>query len=605
MSNLTQIYKCLNDYIESEQTNGALLITGQWGSGKTFYMKHYINDNKSNFYFSMISLFGLSSTEEIKKCINRELSRVIAKIDENSIFHKAFSGIKKVTDNYKEDSEAIHLVDTILNSNIYDYIGLSEKIKDKKLVLVFDDFERCKVDIIDILGLINFYCETMNIKVIIIADEKHISDNINEDKEDNKNDSYHEFKEKVIYKTFTLLPDYKEVISLIIKSYKESGSNYQNFLEENVGVLVNALEESTYNNFRSIKSVVIDFEKIYLLYVNLCNFNNSHVFKSYELQAIRLSLYQYCAFTLEYRAGNAVYHDIFESDNFTEDGEKINTETDLYPYMEKYNHEIYDSINEAESILRFVENGLWDEEAVKASIQNIINRYKPLDLKPYELFLSHKTYKLEWDMFEKGYVDALERSYSGELSSDELLTFLIKIARIHRDEIELPELPDYAKMDKAYRIENRFDEPDSPFGPAQGIVEDNASELAKKIRDFLNRKTLIKRENDAISILKEYFTCPENKSSSDIYSIGKVIPTQELIDLFLYKIINTRNEYREEIGNIFLNHCAAQCSKVQLDEIIEELQTFLNSIEKDQIAKLIIKGFIISLNTDSVQRDMI
>ena len=43
--------------------------------------------------------------------------------------------------------------------------GEEQPIK-KKLVLVFDDFERCKIGVIDLLGIINTYVEDKRIRTI-------------------------------------------------------------------------------------------------------------------------------------------------------------------------------------------------------------------------------------------------------------------------------------------------------------------------------------------------------------------------------------------------------------------------------------------------------
>lgn len=66
--------------------------------------------------------------------------------------------------------------------------GEEQPVK-KKLVLVFDDFERCKIGVIDLLGIINTYVEDKRIKTIVIASEDNIEDEEN----------YKTFKEKVVH----------------------------------------------------------------------------------------------------------------------------------------------------------------------------------------------------------------------------------------------------------------------------------------------------------------------------------------------------------------------------------------------------------------------
>lgn len=44
-------------------------------------------------------------------------------------------------------------------------------IEEKHVVLVFDDLERCCLDIVDVLGAINDYCENQKFHTIIVANQ--------------------------------------------------------------------------------------------------------------------------------------------------------------------------------------------------------------------------------------------------------------------------------------------------------------------------------------------------------------------------------------------------------------------------------------------------
>ena len=49
-------------------------------------------------------------------------------------------------------------------------------LNNKKVVLVFDDLERSKLDTVDILGCINEYCENRGFHTIVIANEDKLKD---------------------------------------------------------------------------------------------------------------------------------------------------------------------------------------------------------------------------------------------------------------------------------------------------------------------------------------------------------------------------------------------------------------------------------------------
>ena len=98
------------------------------------------------------------------------------------------------------------LVDVgMYRAGLYDLVAVSSQIScrqngsitKKELVLVFDDFERSKIDKIELLGVINDYCENDGIKTILVADEEHID-----------GDEYRAFKEKLISRTVKIRADY-------------------------------------------------------------------------------------------------------------------------------------------------------------------------------------------------------------------------------------------------------------------------------------------------------------------------------------------------------------------------------------------------------------
>lgn len=59
------------NFIERKEETGALLITGKWGSGKTFYIKNLVDElnKEKKEYLSVISLFGIDSVENLTKAV--------------------------------------------------------------------------------------------------------------------------------------------------------------------------------------------------------------------------------------------------------------------------------------------------------------------------------------------------------------------------------------------------------------------------------------------------------------------------------------------------------------------------------------------------------
>jgi len=225
------------DFISAKENNGALLITGQWGCGKSYLVKHISEKlNKTEeYYIAVISLFGIQSVATLNHCVKE------AYLDANTGFlgKTARKVGKVVAETVKEGTEVAATVTSFLTAptsailsgvsqgisslmsiNAFDLIAVKNVIErdGRKFVLVFDDFERCSIDVIDLLGAINEYCENKKIKAIVVCDEDHI-----------QHPKYVEFKEKLISRTLRLHPNYNEIITGIVDTYEETAPGYKHF----------------------------------------------------------------------------------------------------------------------------------------------------------------------------------------------------------------------------------------------------------------------------------------------------------------------------------------------------------------------------------------
>ena len=59
----------INLFIKSEENNGALLITGKWGCGKSYLIKECASDLevKDHYAIAIISLFGVDTIATLNK----------------------------------------------------------------------------------------------------------------------------------------------------------------------------------------------------------------------------------------------------------------------------------------------------------------------------------------------------------------------------------------------------------------------------------------------------------------------------------------------------------------------------------------------------------
>ncbi|URZ15787.1 P-loop NTPase fold protein [Clostridium felsineum] len=165
-----EILTTIKNYIDKASYNYAVLIDGNWGSGKTFFVKNYLinelkehnNKEKKIIY---ISLYGVTTTNEISKRIFIETIPFSEKLKSQ--------GVKTVTGLGKFIASTIFTVKGTSIKNIE--FSIEDFLKLKDCILIFDDLERCSMNINEVLGYINNFVEHENMKVIIVANEKEIS----------------------------------------------------------------------------------------------------------------------------------------------------------------------------------------------------------------------------------------------------------------------------------------------------------------------------------------------------------------------------------------------------------------------------------------------
>lgn len=284
---MKHIKKVVINYIYKPQsTSSALMISGPWGCGKTFYfqkeLKKSIEEHKKHvnkMEVVYISLNGLSSLSEIT---------------DQLVGHK-LNGLEKIK-NTKIGKLSIGLVKSATSIGLRAFVGakgtdfdnvkLHELLNFSNSVLCFDDLERVshKLGIDEVLGFINrnFIEIDKPNKVIIIGDEKQI------DKEKSK--KYHLIKEKVIGRTLYFKPDIEVFIDLKIKNEK---NNFREFLIRNKEFLKERIEQAHMINLRTI---LFMFDSLKTVYKEI------KIEKEHHVEKVIISAV--LSYSFEYKRGN-------------------------------------------------------------------------------------------------------------------------------------------------------------------------------------------------------------------------------------------------------------------------------------------------------------
>ena len=173
---MEELVESILDYIRSDYKDYAIMINGEWGSGKTYFWNNKIRKqidslrlNGKQYTTIYMSLYGISNLEEISKKIFIETTQLM---DKNLKKYMNATGQLSIPEYAKTGLDMANLFGVTQNGDKIDYAKFFST--DDK-VLCFDDLERANVDVIDILGYINNFVEHDHIKTIIICNEKELS----------------------------------------------------------------------------------------------------------------------------------------------------------------------------------------------------------------------------------------------------------------------------------------------------------------------------------------------------------------------------------------------------------------------------------------------
>lgn len=256
------IVEYIASYIESSQRpEYAVLIDGEWGSGKTHLIGEIlksITQKNSQIKIFKTSLYGIKSISDIESDFFRQAHPILS--SKCAIFGKALGkailkGALKIDfDNDKTEDITIEVKD--LNGMIS-----KEDIDTDEHVLVFDDLERCSMDIVELFGYINFFIETHKYKTILITNETVLKSLWSRSKNQNKTLTYEQIKEKLVGKTLHITPDIEEATQAFI--CKEPDNTIKNLYNKNKNNIIKIFKESQYDNMRYIRLALYDFSIAY------------------------------------------------------------------------------------------------------------------------------------------------------------------------------------------------------------------------------------------------------------------------------------------------------------------------------------------------------
>ena len=447
---MDDLIESILDYVRSDYTDYAIMINGEWGSGKTYFWNNQVKKkieslklNGKKFTTIYMSLYGISNLEEISKKIFMETSQLM---DRNLRKYMSANGQTTIPEYAKTGIDMANFFGNGSNGGKLDY---EEFFSTDDKVLCFDDLERANVDVIDILGYINNFVEHDHIKTIIICNEKELSTKIKNsnlemktfiatyllDKQGelNKSDKpmvekiqekiehvfdkaidYERIKEKLVGETFEYAPQFDYIINGILMRF-ENNRELIRFLRENTELIISTFKKSGTRNLRILKHALNDFNKIYEEVNKFFPNTNNRVMQTMLIFTIAVSF--------EIKAGkitkekfknikdNEEYKSILVSSRVLMDNRQF--------YIKEFDGNYYYNFKADYRFFKFIEyyvrTRIFDMKLFKSEMEAVNASPKEKKIPAYKKILVEEYWKVQDDQFGKIVDEILEDVKKGEL----------------------------------------------------------------------------------------------------------------------------------------------------------------------------------------------
>lgn len=292
------IIQALNDYLKIDNPGYGILIKGDWGCGKSFFVKQWkksleggADSEEHEEYVNLkpiyVSLNGVTNTSQIDEAIKREISPIL--------HGKFMKGVGKAL-KFAASIALRFNVDAVGDASPEQMVCTIDpkmllecdptKVRGKR-ILIFDDMERAMMPIEETLGYINYFIEQVGCSVIIVGDDKNIEEQAD----------YKRIKEKTIGHEYRIETEIEEALSVFIDEIDHDGKLG---LKDLTLPVTFCFQVSRVRNLRILRQSLFD----YRLYVSHLS---REIIDSKEFGDIRVYLLlNFIAVYAEYKSGKVM-----------------------------------------------------------------------------------------------------------------------------------------------------------------------------------------------------------------------------------------------------------------------------------------------------------
>jgi nucleoside-triphosphatase THEP1 len=315
----------LEEYRKTPKPTYAVLISGAWGSGKTYIVNKFMETVTSNRVL-YVTVNGVSTETELQTRFVYAAYPALTSKKLRTLGSLAKSALGIIR--FKSDLT----LDQILDYDQFD-------------TFIIDDIERSRIPLPTLFGFINGLIEHDKKHVIILGNEAELVD---------QDVSYKRTKEKLVGFTLGVLPDVDSVLS---KIQAEAGRTLASVVRNKRFHIEQVFNLTQSQNLRVLEQVLYE-------YVQTADFLNDHtnLSESYENEVLRL----FIAINMSYKLGYITRSDI------------SNRKTDAFAlaFSEEKERESHNAMRQLSDRLKDVDvySGVLDNDYLESKICDGLHR---------------------------------------------------------------------------------------------------------------------------------------------------------------------------------------------------------------------------------------
>jgi hypothetical protein len=596
-----EIVDILNEiewFLSSPQNIGALLLSGKWGSGKTYYLEHDVKKNFEDKYkIQRISLFGMNSAAELHNAVKKAYFMLEMHISKS--IDKSSNRLNVIKDKIADITENIPIYGSALNAVLtldwHEFVAIKNKVNGIPFVLIFDDLERISSDkntVLEILGCINDYVETIGIKTILVANEEKIVDL-----------NYKEIKEKLIFHTIKLIPDYTKIVSSIIHEYDESSDKrYYQFISANRDQLIDIFSSEGYDNIRSLRVIIQGFKRIFNLISDRDLSNVKEKTSEFYLMFARI-IFAYKTGKLETK----FYEELGDFDTVYWDSIDRPTLTTEERNRRKELCHLCTNTFFVKGIADWIIDGVWSEQDIINELYLINDKLTTWHRNPKNIILSDFMSATDSELDEY-YPQILDDAYSGKLTLNDYIHLLSNIYQAKNFDVSLPIDIDCATSGLQIRLKKIELGEIVADKVTTYLFDRDLDNMSEKEKEFY--KTIKNFNAELVSNKIEFIKQLNNEGLSALYQFSnKELPSfdMEMKKSFFSAYQNAFNHSRWIAINELIEMIEHNVSQIRgvtrfnLEETIQSLYSLINDFNSiiaapNKLTKGIINKSIDKLN---------